>query len=63
MRICGQIVKYLRYSGALITLIVNPLYWKIYPWVKKTHDFYDKPRYEFKFLCILIVVWFDNGEW
>lgn len=58
-----QFIKFARYSGAVVTLIINPLYWKIYPWVGRSYDFYDKPRYEFKFLFIAITVWFDNGDW
>lgn len=57
------LVNWIRYSGAVITLIVNPLYWKMYPRASKTYDFYDKPRYEFKFLFLAVVVWFDKGDW
>lgn len=56
---------WLRYSGASLTLHLNPLYW----WTLPKLSFYpsefggiDK-RWEFKFIFLKLTWWIDNGQW
>lgn len=57
--------NWVRYSGAVITLHLNPLYWWAVPYFKQVENEFGEQdrRWEFKFLCLKLTVWLDNGEW
>lgn len=61
-------INYLKYSGASLTIYLNPLYWKAFPYIRNISkdDVYlgpDSHTWEFGFLFLIIRVWVDNGNW
>ena len=58
--------QYLRYSGASITVSVNPLYWKVLPWFRDVTlgEWGEAERtWAAGFLFLTIRVWIDRGDW
>lgn len=60
-----KLVDWLRYSGATVTLHLNPLYWWVIPSLqRRTNELGERDRrWEFKFLFLKINVWIDDGRW
>ena len=59
-------MDYLRYSGASIIFQLNPLHWKVLPWIRKesnTEWGSAEHTYSFSFLFLTIRIWIDNGDW
>lgn len=63
-------MKWLRYSGMVISVSVNPLYWKMLPWWKTDSDQLDwafksetERTVSFGFLFLTVRIWIDNGQW
>lgn len=56
-------IKYFRYSGASITISLNPFYWRVLPWFYKEYTGWDDKTYCFTFLFLTVRIWIDNGEW
>ena len=60
---------WLEYSGASVTLIVNPCHWRLLPWLKTddTRSIWDSgPDYRgvtFGWLFLIVRVWLDNETW
>jgi len=60
-------LKWLRYSGASVAVIVNPLHWS---WVPQAGQEFqnewpgpNEHRWYAKFLFVTIRVWIDDGSW
>ena len=61
-----QFGQYLRYSGVSIIISLNPLWWKVLPWVRNetTAEFGAAERtWACGFLFLTIRVWIDRGAW
>jgi hypothetical protein len=56
-------MKWLRYSGVWITLIVNPFHWDFRGEIIKDEDLGRIDTLELQFLCINIRVILDDGKW
>jgi hypothetical protein len=59
-------MDYLRYSGASIIFQLNPLHWKVLPWIRKESNAEwgsVEHTYSFSFLFLTIRIWIDNGDW
>ena len=59
-------MDYLRYSGASIIFQLNPLHWKVLPWIRKESNVEwgsVEHTYSFSFLFLTIRIWIDNGDW
>lgn len=56
---------WIRYSGAVVTLHLNPLHWWILPYFKRHSSEMGErdTRWEFKFLFLKVNVWIDDGRW
>ena len=59
--------KWLRYSGASISVIVNPLHWVWTPICGRTYtDEWAGPKersYQVRWLFLTVRVWIDDGSW
>jgi hypothetical protein len=61
-----KMMDYLRYSGASIIFQLNPLHWKVLPWIRKESNAEwgsAEHTYSFSFLFLTIRIWIDNGDW
>lgn len=58
-----NIYNWIRYSGANITIKLNPLHWRINCGFKSTNEIWEVDYFILEFLPITIRVWFDNGDW
>ena len=57
-------IKYLKYSGASISITLNPYHWAWFPIVRKETDMsWDTESYRISLLFLTIRAWIDNGEW
>ena len=59
-------MDYLRYSGASIIFQLNPLHWKVLPWIRKESNVEwgsAEHTYSFSFLFLTIRIRIDNGDW
>ena len=56
-------INYLRYSGLSIVFSLNPLHWKVLPWIQKELDSWESATYSFGFLFLTIRFWIDDGSW
>jgi hypothetical protein len=56
-------MKWLRYSGVWITLIVNPFHWDFRGEIIKDEELSRIDTLELQFLCINIRVIIDDGKW
>jgi hypothetical protein len=61
--------NWVKYSGAVINISVNPLYWKVLPWFKVDSDNAEWPlgpsefTFSFGFLFLTVRIWIDDGRW
>ena len=58
--------KWLRYSGASIIITINPLWWKVLPWIRQEINEWAGPRektYSATWLFLTIRIWIDDGSW
>lgn len=59
-------MKWLRYSGMTLMLVVNPLHWAWRPELARYHDEWAGPRERTitaRWLMLTIRVWIDDGSW
>lgn len=60
---------WLKYSGASVTLIVNPCHWRWMPWFEaddNKENIWRGPDYKgsaFGWLFVIVKVWVDNDSW
>lgn len=55
--------KWLRYSGASIILVLNPLHWNLTPRYRISQEWGDEGTYMVTWLFFTIRVWIDDGSW
>jgi hypothetical protein len=58
--------QYVRYSGISIIFALNPLHWKVWPWIRNESNSEwgsAEHTYSFSFLFLTIRIWIDNGDW
>jgi len=63
----SRLIKWLRYSGINVTLLVNPCHWYWVPKAYKDNN-QDWPdgwlhSWHASWLFVRITIWIDNGEW
>ena len=58
-------MSYLRYSGASISIFLNPLHWKIFPYFRKEPDVFSDSDHTYLcgFLFLVVRIWIDDGSW
>lgn len=59
-------MKWLRYSGISVTITLNPLHWRWYPWWQRDVNEWAGPNertYVFGILALSMRVWIDDGSW
>jgi hypothetical protein len=62
-----NILSWLRYSGAVISVSINPVHWVWWPRVYRESDL-EWPEgmrrtYRASFLMLTMRVWLDDGSW
>ena len=58
--------KYLTYSGASVTISINPLHWRLKPWLSRFQDEWagDNTRtWTVGWLFLTVRFWIDDGCW
>jgi len=55
-------VNYLKYSGASVTMTVNPCHWAWVPVFSIDED-WDFETYRFSILFLTVRFWLDDGSW
>lgn len=57
--------NWIRYSGAVVTIHLNPLHWWVLPhWSRHKSEMGERDmRWTFKFLFVKVTVWIDDGRW
>lgn len=60
-----KILNYLTYSGASISIMLNPWHWSWIPSFKKddNQDVWELNTHKFKFLFLTVRFWIDDGSW
>jgi hypothetical protein len=62
-----RLTKWLRYSGASVTITVNPFHWQWIPRAYKENNLEwpegMRQSYRAWWLFLSIEFWIDNGEW
>jgi hypothetical protein len=60
-------LKWLRYSGACVTITVNPLHWNLLPKIyQEPQDVWVGPNestWRASWLMITVKIWIDDGSW
>ena len=57
-------MKWIRYSGAMVNFAFNPLYWKVLPWARREDMQEDQSWcWACGFLGFTFRIWIDNGQW
>jgi hypothetical protein len=58
-------IDYLKYSGASVTMTVNPWHWAWIPVYRYgSAEIWDYSKtYTISFLFLTIRIWFDDGNW
>ena len=56
-------INYLKYSGASVTITINPYHWRYFPWLYKDITDWNDETYCFSFLFLTFRIWIDNGDW
>jgi hypothetical protein len=56
---------WIRYSGAVVTIHLNPLHWWVWPhWSRHKSEMGERDmRWTFKFLFVKVSFWLDDGRW
>lgn len=61
------LVNWLRYSGASVTVTINPWHWRLVPWAQTgTLDVWAGPRERscaVSWLFLTLRIWLDDGSW
>ena len=57
-------INYLKYSGASISVTLNPYHWAWIPVVRKEHEMnWDTDAFVASILFLTIRIWIDDGSW
>lgn len=61
-------IDWIRYSGASITVSLNPLYWKVLPWLRRQTDLEwpagpNEHTWAGGWLFLTLRLWIDDGQW
>ena len=59
-------IKWLRYSGASVTITLNPLHWAKVPWANRFYNEWVGPNerhYNVGWLFLTVRFWIDDGSW
>ena len=59
-------LDWIRYSGASVSLTVNPFHWSILPRFREARDAWQGPherRFMMAWLFVTIRAWIDDGSW
>ena len=56
-------INYLKYSGASVTITVNPYHWRYMPRLYKDITDWNDETHCFSFLFLTLRIWIDNGDW
>ena len=59
----SQAVKWLKYSGATITLKLNPFHWLLSCKWRVSAEVWEQDTFVIELLPITIRIWLDNGDW
>jgi hypothetical protein len=61
------LLDWIRYSGVSVIFHLNPLHWKVGPWLRdETNQEWPSPKertWAMGFLFLTIRVWIDDGSW
>jgi hypothetical protein len=58
-----KIINYLKYSGIIITLRLNPFHWRVSCAFNKTNEVWTQDIFVIELLMFTIRAWVDDGEW
>lgn len=56
-------INYLKYSGASVTITINPYHWRYMPMLYKDTTDWNDETHCFSFLFLTLRIWIDNGDW
>lgn len=59
-------LKWIRYSGASVSITFNPLHWRLIPWTSNFRDEWAGPKEwtgTVSWLFLTINLWIDDGSW
>jgi hypothetical protein len=59
----SQILKWLKYSGGVIVLKLNPLHWRFSCKMHRSAEIWEQDAFVLELFPITIRFWFDNGDW
>jgi hypothetical protein len=57
------IINYLKYSGASVTITINPWHWNIMPRYFRNREWGDEMTHSLSWLFLTIRFWIDDGSW
>lgn len=62
-----RLIPWLKYSGASISITVNPYHWRWLPWSRiETEDVWSGPNlhtWVAGWLMLTVRLWVDDGQW
>jgi hypothetical protein len=58
-----NIIDYLKYSGASVSITLNPWHWSPIPKYFKNQEWGEENTHTVSWLFVTLRVWIDNGEW
>ena len=57
-------IEYLKYSGATISITVNPYHWAWVPIIRNVTDSaWEDNTFRISMLFLTIRIWIDDGSW
>lgn len=60
-------LKWIRYSGASVSITLNPLHWRWIPVARHESNIewpsLNESTYMAAWLCLTVRAWTDNGDW
>jgi hypothetical protein len=60
-------LNWLRYSGATLTVKINPMHWNLIPqWQREIYNDWAGPNertWSASWLCLTLRFWIDDGSW
>jgi len=57
------LINYLKYSGASVSITINPCHWNIVPRYYRNQEWGDENTHSFSWLFLTIRFWIDDGSW
>ena len=58
--------KWLRYSGVSVIIALNPLWWRVLPWLRREVNEWAGPKertWSVSWLFLTVGIWIDDGSW